>query len=111
MGQLTSRQISEWEAYDRIDPIGNWREDFRFAKLESLLVNIVNQLYHDPKKGKPKITNPIDFMPDWAGEDKFEEPKKQSVEEMKEVLMSIASSQNKKAKRLERPPVKKQTKP
>ena len=110
MDQLTSKQISEWEAFDRIDPIGKWREDFRFAKLESLLINIVNQLYHDPKKGKPAMTSPLDFMPDWSGEFKYQEPKKQSVEEMKEVLMSIASSQNKKVKRVERPPVKKQIK-
>ena len=63
MDQLTFFQISEWEAYDRIDPIGDWRDDFRGAKLESLLVNIVNQLF--AKKGHtPVITSPLDFMMD-----------------------------------------------
>lgn len=111
MDQLTSKQISEWEAFDTIDPIGKWRDDFRFAKLESLLINIVNQLYHDPKKGKPALTNPIDFMPDWTGEGTLQEPKKQSVEEMKETLMRIAHSQNKRVKTRTTPPVKKTKKP
>jgi hypothetical protein len=105
LDQLTSRQISEWEAYDRIDPIGTWREDFRLAKIESLITNIVQQLY--AKKGsKPAITSPIDFMVDWTG-DKVAEPKKQSTQEMKDILLGIASSQNKKVKGLDRPPVKK----
>jgi len=102
---LTSRQISEWEAYDRIDPIGSWRDDFRLAKVESLITNIVQQLY--AKKGsKPVLTTPLDFMVDWTG-DKSYEPKKQSVEEMKAVMMGIANAQNKKVDRQSKPPVKK----
>jgi len=94
LDQLTGPQITEWEAYDKIDPIGKWRDDFRGAKLESLVVNIVQQLY--AKKGvKPIITTALDFMPDWLGE-KREEPKQQSVEEMKQVLLSLAAYQNKK---------------
>ena len=106
MDQLTSRQISEWEAYDRIDPIGTWRDDFRFAKLESLIINIVQQLY--AKKGStPKITTPLDCMTDWSGEGKFQEPKKQSVEDMKSILLGIANVQNKKIRGANKPPVKK----
>lgn len=106
MDQLTSRQISEWEAYDKIDPIGSWRDDFRLAKIESLITNIVQQLY--AKKGtKPKLTTPLDYMPDWTGDREVAEPKKQSVEEMKEILMSFASSQNKRAKTRNTPPVSK----
>lgn len=106
LDQLTSKQISEWEAYDRIDPIGTWREDFRLAKVESLITNIVQQLY--AKKGSiPKLTTPLDFMVDWTGEGKGHEPKKQSVEEMKAVMMGIANAQNKKVGTQSRPPVKK----
>jgi hypothetical protein len=93
LDKLTSRQLSEWEAYDRIDPIGEWRGDFRGAKLEALIINIVQALF--PKKGsKPKIFNPIEFMPNWNGEVK--ESERQSVEEMKKVLLELASLQNKK---------------
>lgn len=106
MDCLTSKQISEWEAYDKIDPIGTWREDFRLAKIESLITNIVQQLY--AKKGsKPKLTTPLDFMVDWTGEGVVQEPKKQSVEEMKATLMSFANAQNKKVGMRNKPPVKK----
>ena len=108
MDQLTGPQICEWEAYNKIDPIGSWVEDFRGAKLESLIVNIVQQLYC--KQGhQPVITSPLDFMPDWLGERKVES-KKQSVEEMKQILTSFARRQNAKVeaqnKTFERPPAK-----
>ena len=108
MEQLTSKQISEWEAYDRIDPIGTWRDDFRLAKIESLITNIVQQLY--AKKGtKPVLTTPLDFMVDWTG-DKGHEPKQQSVEEMKAVMMGFMNDQKKQAERRSKPPVKKMKK-
>jgi hypothetical protein len=95
LDSLTGVQISEWEAYDRIDPIGEWRDDFRMAKIESLLVNIVNALYHKEHE-EPKTTTPMDFMMKW-GEDVEEiEPQQQSAEEMKEVFKSIATVQDSK---------------
>jgi hypothetical protein len=70
-----------------MDPIGTWREDYRIAVLDSLIVNIVSRLY--AKKGHPpKEVLPADFMPNWIGEKKVEP--RQSVEDMKSVLMSIA---------------------
>ena len=113
MDNLTSAQISEWQAYDRIDPIGKWRDDFNTASIESLLINVVNKLY--AKKGStPKVTTAIDFMPNWSGEK--EEPKVQSVEEMKRTLLSIAQQHNKnitvtQKKKLPSKPVKKKEKP
>jgi hypothetical protein len=95
--------LSEWEAYDRIDPIGTWREDFRMAYLSSLVTNLVISVHG--KKGA-KTTSPMDFMPDW-GEEKSKEPKKQSVEEMKEILLGIAKMQNKRVGIQNRPPSKK----
>jgi hypothetical protein len=95
--------LSEWEAYDRIDPIGTWREDFRMAYLSSLVTNLVISVHG--KKGA-KTTSPMDFMPDW-GDEKSKEPKKQSVEEMKEILLGIAKMQNKRVGIQNRPPSKK----
>ena len=106
MDQLTSRQISEWEAYDRLDPIGTWREDFRVAQLLSMMLNIVNNIYAQ-KGHTPKNLTPLDFMPDWSGDGRYQEPKKQSVEEMKQVMLALASTQNKKVKQNNRPPIKK----
>jgi hypothetical protein len=109
LDQITSTQLSEWEAYDKIDPVGSWRDDYRIAVLDSLIVNIVSKLY--AKKGySPKEVLPTDFMPSWAGEKRIEQ--KQSVTDMKQVLMSIAAVANKKEDsdkldimRLKRPPM------
>lgn len=105
LDQLTSNQISEWEAYDKLDPIGEWREDYRMAVLDSLIVNIVSRLY--AKKGHtPKEITPTEFMPNWSGEKKI--AKRQSIEDMKTVLLGLAKSQNavmaKKAKMSTNPP-------
>lgn len=108
LDQLTSRQISEWEAYDRIDPIGASRDDLRFGSLQALMWNIVSHLY--TKKGHtPKTMTAVDFMPDWTGD--LKELKVQSVEEMKQTLLAIARQQNKKVRKTRTtPPVKKQKK-
>jgi len=96
---LTSFQISEWEAYDRVDPIGEWRADFRHAQLRSMITNITRTLY--PKKGEePKMTVPLDFMPDWIGSDKEEtELTGQSIAEQKRVLMGIAGDQKRRVRK------------
>ena len=103
--ELTSFQISEWEAYDHIDPIGTWRDDFRTASLASLITNIVLHLYSE--KGKtPKILTALDFMPDWTGE-REKESMKQDTESMKQMLLEMAERQNKKIerdKRQDKPP-------
>ena len=106
MVQLTSRQLSEWEAYDRLDPVGEWRNEFSMARLTAMVVNIANALY--PKKGhKPVVTSPIDFMPDWGGDQVEKEIEKQSVEDMKQILLGIARVQNRKVGMQQRkPPVK-----
>ena len=95
MDSLTSAQLSEWEAYDRIDPIGSWRDDYRIAVLDALIVNIVSKLY--AKKGQtPKEVLPTEFMPNWTGDKRIE--RKQSVQDMKQVLMNIAQAAKKKEK-------------
>jgi hypothetical protein len=92
LDQITSSQLSEWEAYDRIDPIGKWRDEYSFAVLDSLIVNIVSRLY--AKKGHtPKEVLPTEFMPNWSGEKKI--ARRQSVDEMKQALLSLAKSVNK----------------
>ena len=91
MDQLNSVQISEWEAYDKLDPIGTWRSDFQMAMLASIITNIAIGLYAE--KGT-KMTTPLDFMPDWSGDLKMVEKPMQTVEEMKEIFLLIAGAQN-----------------
>jgi len=102
--ELTSNQISEWEAYDRLDPIGTFRADYRMASLSATVTNLVLSLYG--KKGV-KHTSANEFLPKWdemINEDEVElKTNKQSANEMRDILMSIASnhnrSMNKKGKR------------
>ncbi len=92
MDQLRSSQLSEWEAYDRLDPVGTWRDDFRMAYLSSIVTNLVISVYGT---GGTEMKVPLDFMPDWM-KDSPDEVKKQSVEEQKAILYDIARSQKRK---------------
>lgn len=99
MEQITSAQLSEWEAYDRLDPIGEWRGDYHMAFLSSLITNIATRIHG--KKGA-KMTELMDFMPVWSKEDasiEKEEPRKQSVEEQKQILQMLAAAFKKDTKK------------
>jgi DNA-directed RNA polymerase specialized sigma24 family protein len=91
--QLTSSQLAEWEEYSKIDPIGEWRDDFKFAYMASIITNLMISAY--AKKGT-KLTKLEDFLIKWDTEEAQESGKKQSVEEMKQMLMRIAEVQNRK---------------
>lgn len=92
LDELTSEQLSEWQAYNTLDPIGDWTNDFRLARLSALIVNTVNAILG--KKGTYKIVSASEFMPDWNNEKPH--PDQQSAEEMKETLMNIAGVKKKK---------------
>ena len=109
---MTSTQLSEWEAYDRLDPIGEWRGDFRMAKMASVMTNLFNWAYGKPEETKPSSAN--DFMPNWHKDDSEEDEdpnviwslskhgwvkhERQSTEQMKQMALAVAASQNKKQK-------------
>ena len=38
--ELTAFQLAEWEAFDTIDPIGNFRGDFRMANICATNTNL-----------------------------------------------------------------------
>jgi len=105
--QLTAKQLAEWEAMDLLDPVGSWRMELSLAKIESLIVNIANALYH--KEGtEPVSTTAFDFMIKWGEKTEKIEPKQQSIEEMRKVFQAIADTYNKTKKVvIKRPPPKK----
>ncbi len=85
---MNSAQLSEWQVYNRLDPIGEWRNDFRFADLEALIINTVRMLYAE--KGKIiELVKPTDLMLEW-GKEKKAEPKRQNLDAMKEMFKRIA---------------------
>jgi len=87
LDRLTSSQISEWEVYDRIDPIGGVKDDFRMAFLAHLMVNISRSVHG--KRGT-KMSGIKEFMPNWE-KGTIGEAKAQTIEEMKQVLLAMAS--------------------
>ena len=72
-------------AYDIIDPVGSWRDDFRTAYLMTIITNLV--ISTNAKRGTPFKTI-SDFLIEWDSVEK--EPEQQSLEVMKETLMAIA---------------------
>lgn len=83
---LTSGQINEWKAYDRLEPIdSSARNEFMLAKLCTLISNIMRSIWG--KKGT-KMLKITDFYPEWDYENRKNqiiEPR-QSMDEMKRVL-------------------------
>ena len=97
LDDLTSEQISEWVAYDRLDPIGPKRNDYGWALLCSVVTNLVMDIYS--KKGsQPKHVAPADFLPDWDGSKEKISKKPQTVEEQKAFLLRFAAKHNKRKK-------------
>jgi hypothetical protein len=114
LGALSSHQLDEWEAFDKLDPIGTWREDYRMAYIAATVINIVKQLYHEKDK-TPVLISVADLMPIWDGERRKQiEEQKQDPEEMKQILLGIVQVHNKRVASVEklstRPPTKKNKK-
>jgi len=92
---LTAEQITEWQAYDALDPIGSWRGDFQASLICSVFQNIAQAVWGG--RDKKDFSTPFDYLPDWDGakkrknaaKQKFENP--QAVEEMKEIMMALVS--------------------
>ena len=84
--QMSSREVTEWLAYDRLYGLPDWRDDFRVAAMCALLANI----NRDAKK-KPSAYSPADFMPDF-GVEKEPQSEERQMAIMKQVEM-IAQAQ------------------
>ena len=107
LNELTSVQLSEWEAYGRLDPIGEWRADFRMAYLCTIVTNIARKVHGE--KGA-KMAVPLDFIPEWGKEDEeLIVQTKQTAEEMRQLMLAITKTQNGKTKKKKRttPPKRK----
>lgn len=61
LGELTSEQFAEWQAYESLEPWSEDRADLRAGIIASAC------LAPWRKKGAPP-PNPQDFMPDFAGD-------------------------------------------
>lgn len=95
--------MSEWEAFEYLDPSSDFKEDFRIARVCALITNIAQSVYG--KKGsRPKQATATDFMPEYNPDidpdDDAIEAADQSLEDMKFILAGMAV---KKVKKPEKP--------
>ena len=106
LAELTAEQLDEWKAYDALDPVGEIRQDLRFATLWSRIFNLTIAIL-TPKGQKPDTTTPADFMPKW-GEilDEYiptEQVEGQSMEAMKKLFTAIAGGNKQEGKPKRKP--------
>jgi hypothetical protein len=102
LDHLTSEQLSEWQAYNKINPIDtSWRKELQMAQLISLIHNVVNAIYC-AEGSQPINTTAKDFMPNWDGENEVPEVKKSSPEEILAIFKGVAKENKKRQEREER---------
>lgn len=58
--RMPSSGLTRWIAYNRVEPFGQWRSDYRMALLASVFANC----HRDPKR-RPQPFRPSDFMPEF----------------------------------------------
>ena len=95
---LTARQLAEWELFIEHEQFLTVKDDIRIAYL---LTNISNLFIGAFAKAGSKKAKVDDFLIDWW--DEKEEAQTQSVQSMKEFLLSFAKTHNKKVQVKERP--------
>jgi hypothetical protein len=90
---LTAKQLTEWEAFDRVQPIGGKRMDFYFSFLLMSIHNLAIGIHG--KKGAKQFTFE-DFLPNWTGKLVEEENEVMGTDEIKNFFMSNFKFQSKK---------------
>lgn len=80
MQDLSSKELAEWQAYERVEPFGERRMDIRFAMLAMTISNIWRGKNQPPFKLEQ-------FMPD------FEPPKQQSWKEQYNIMKAWTQAQ------------------
>jgi len=67
LARTSSRELSEWMAYDAVEGLPDRRVEILLASLLAMTANV----NRDPKKGEP--ASALDFLP-WLRDDEDEEP-------------------------------------
>jgi hypothetical protein len=62
LSRISSRELSEWQAYYAMEPFGGERDDLQAGLVASTIANV----NRDPKKRKQAYT-PQDFLPKFGG--------------------------------------------
>ena len=98
LDDLSSKQVAEWAAFDRLEPIGDYRMDYMIGQLTSLVHNLSQQIY--VKREERQLLNAEDFIPWFDKKDR--EQKKDNVarspEEIKRLFKALAKRSSKRRK-------------
>lgn len=88
---MTGDQLVEWEEFDKLEPIGSYKQDFLFAQLENLIYVLAYAI--NGKQVKSKVQ---DFIPWWLTQYLNDDGGlgKQSVEQIKQNLLQWARQHN-----------------
>jgi len=100
LNDLTASQLAEWEAYNTLEPIGDYRQDYMIAQLTSIFYNFASSF--GGKDGRRKIAKAVDFIP-WIDQPE-EKTVTQPIEEMKKSLFGIAKADKEKKKKVKSKP-------
>ncbi|MFA5526554.1 MAG: hypothetical protein WC992_07010 [Acholeplasmataceae bacterium] len=85
---MTAVQVAEWEAYNRLEPIGEYRRDYMEGQILAMIQNIAQTVYG--KKGKKSTTQPEDFIPWNKGLlPRVDKNKVQSPDDIKAMFMDL----------------------
>jgi len=74
------------------------RIEFGFGRVCALILSIAQSVYGGKNQPKKEV-NMMQFVPDWEAKYKKAEPKGQSVEEMKAIMLSVLSKASKRNKK------------
>lgn len=88
LDDLTVDQVSEWRAYNQLEPVGEYRRDYMEGQILAMIQNIAQSVYG--KKGKRRTSQPEDYIP-WGAD--LRKPVKasqlQSPQEIKDLFMGL----------------------
>lgn len=87
--------MNDWEAFNRIQPIGQRRNDVYFSVLMSTLFNIAHA-FSGSKQAKQFKAE--DFVPNWMGVDE-EDEEVMGTEQIKNFFIEFAKTHNEQVKR------------
>lgn len=80
--RVSSAELTEWLAFNKREPIGDWRHDVVAAQVCAVTVNRDRKRHQQVKVDK--------FIPQWGG------PRQQSVEEQMMVITAITQAMGRK---------------
>lgn len=81
LSEIGTSELTEWMAYDRLEPFGESRADYREASHMAMIANM------NRKKGARRL-EPSDFMPVWDERDRAQS----DAQSMMSTLRALTSS-------------------